>query len=118
MELTRRELLKSLLAGAITPAALPASAPQLRALEPAVEVANPLEHYPNRDWEEVYPEQYSYDGTFTFVCSPNDTHECRIRAFLKNGIVSRVEQNYDVGRYADLEGNRATVAWNPRMCLK
>src|SRR3990172_3292078 len=118
MELTRRELLKSLLAGAITPVALPASAPQLRALEPAVEVGNPLEHYPNRDWEAVYPEQYSYDGTFTFVCSPNDTHECRIRAFLKNGIISRVEQNYDIGQYADPEGNRATVAWNPRMCLK
>jgi nitrate reductase alpha subunit len=83
-----------------------------------VAVDNPLEHYPDRDWEQVYREQYGYDGSFTFVCSPNDTHACRLRAFTRNGIVARIEQNYDVDRYSDLFGNKATAHWNPRGCLK
>ncbi|MFQ6029299.1 MAG: molybdopterin oxidoreductase, partial [Dehalococcoidia bacterium] len=79
---------------------------------------NPLEDYPNRDWEQVYQDQYSYDGSFTWVCSPNDTHECRLRAFVKNGVVLRSEQNYDSGNISDLYGNQATASWNPRGCSK
>lgn len=41
-----------------------------------------------------------------------------MRAFLRNGIILRSEQNYDVGRYADLYGNTATPHWNPRGCKK
>ncbi len=84
----------------------------------SVSVDNPLEFYPARDWEKIYRDQYRYDSTFTYVCSPNDTHACRVRAFVRNGVIMRVEQNYDVGRYSDLYGNKATVHWNPRMCLK
>ena len=83
-----------------------------------VAVTNPLEDYPNRDWETVYRDQYAYDDSFTFVCSPNDTHACRLRAFRRNGIVARIEQNYDSGRLTDLDGNRATEHWNPRGCSK
>ncbi|MFQ5693307.1 MAG: molybdopterin-dependent oxidoreductase, partial [Nitrospinota bacterium] len=90
----------------------------LAGLKPTVQVGNPLESYPDRDWEKVYRDQYRYDDTFAYVCSPNDTHACRMRAYVRNGVVMRIEQNYDVDRYADLDGNRATVNWNPRGCLK
>lgn len=89
-----------------------------RTLQPAVQIDNPLEYYPDRDWERVYHDQYRYDGSFTYVCSPNDTHACRVRAFVRNGVVMRVEQNYDHHKIKDLYGNQATRAWNPRMCLK
>ena len=89
----------------------------LRRLQ-VVAIANPLEDYPNRDWEKVYRDQYGYDDSFTWVCSPNDTHACRLRAFTRNGIVTRIEQNYDVDRYTDLLGNKATAHWNPRGCEK
>jgi len=81
-------------------------------------ISNPLHYYPRRGWEKVYRDQYHVDRSFTFVCSPNDTHACRLRAFVRNGVVMRVEQNYDHHRYADLHGNQATPHWNPRGCLK
>ena len=89
-----------------------------RTVVPISQQTNPLESYPNRDWEDVYRDQYDYDSSFTWVCSPNDTHECRLRAFVKNGIVLRSEQNYDSGNIADIYGNKATTAWNPRGCSK
>lgn len=95
-----------------------ASAFAQRNLAPAAGITNPLEHYPDRDWEKVYHDQYRYDRSFTFICAPNDTHMCRVRAFVRNGVVTRLEQNYDHHKYRDLYGNQATYAWNPRMCLK
>ena len=83
-----------------------------------VSVDNPLASYPDRDWEKLYRDQYRYDRTFTWVCAPNDTHMCRLRAFVRNGVVVRSEQNYDHQNYTDLYGNRATPAWNPRACPK
>jgi nitrate reductase alpha subunit len=81
-------------------------------------IENPLLHYPDRDWERVYRDQYAYDDSFTLVCAPNDTHMCRLRAFTRNGIVTRLEQNYNSGDYRDPQGNSSTVAWNPRGCAK
>jgi len=81
-------------------------------------VKNPLDYYPNRGWEHIYRDQYAYDDSFTYVCSPNDTHACRMRAFTRNGVVVRTEQNYDVDRYADLQGNTSTAHWHPRGCSK
>ncbi|MBI2294498.1 MAG: molybdopterin-dependent oxidoreductase [Betaproteobacteria bacterium] len=89
-----------------------------RTLAPTNGIENPLEFYPERDWEEVYRNQYAYDRSFTFICSPNDTHACRVQAFVRNGIAVRVEQPYELQDYKDLYGNRCTRAWNPRMCLK
>lgn len=83
-----------------------------------VSVDNPLAAYPDRNWESVYRDQYRYDRSFTWVCAPNDTHMCRMRAFVRNGVIVRMEQNYDVQRYGDLYGNRATSHWNPRGCPK
>ncbi|MCK6494457.1 MAG: twin-arginine translocation signal domain-containing protein, partial [Nitrospira sp.] len=117
MQLSRRQFLK-VSAGTVAAAAIADKALALTALQPVVEVDNPLGEYPDRSWERVYHDQYRYDSSFTWVCSPNDTHACRIRAFVRNGVVMRVEQNYDHQTYEDLYGNRGTFAHNPRMCLK
>jgi nitrate reductase alpha subunit len=113
-KLTRRDFLK--LTG-VSALALAASELRWQLLEP-INVDNPLAAYPDRDWEKIYRDQYRYDSSFTYVCSPNDTHACRLRAFVRNGIILRSEQNYDVGQYADLYGNTATPHWNPRGCKK
>ena len=112
--LSRRDFLKLTGASAI---ALAATELEWRLLAP-ISVDNPLAAYPDRDWETIYRDQYRYDSSFTYVCSPNDTHACRLRAFVRNGIILRSEQNYDVGRYADLYGNTATPHWSPRGCKK
>ncbi len=116
MKLTRRNFIK---VAASTGAAvvLADKALALQTLQPIAD-ANPLEVYPSRGWEKIYRNQYRYDSSFTFVCSPNDTHACRLRAFVRNGVAVRIEQNYDVDRYADLFGNKATPNWHPRGCLK
>ena len=41
-----------------------------------------------------------------------------MRAFVRNGVVMRIEQNYDAGRIQDALGNSTTAHWNPRGCLK
>ncbi len=87
----------------------------LAALEPG---QNPLAGSVARDWEQIYRDQYRYDRTFDWVCSPNDTHACRCRAYVRNGIVTRLGSTYDYETYADLYGNHATPNWNPRQCAK
>ena len=79
---------------------------------------NPLAGSPTRGWEKIYRDQYRYDSTFDWVCSPNDTHACRVRAYVRNGIVTRFGATYDYQNYSDLYGNHATVNWNPRQCAK
>jgi nitrate reductase alpha subunit len=66
----------------------------------------------------IYRDQYKYDRHFDWVCSPNDTHACRVRAYVRNGIVTRLGSTYDYQTYADLYGNKATANWNPRQCAK
>ena len=115
MAVSRRRFLKTCLAAG--GGAFLASGPSGWAFDP-VSVENPLGAYPARDWEKVYLDQYRYDDTFTWICAPNDTHMCRLRAFVRNGVMIRSEQNYDHDRCGDLYGNRATKAWNPRGCPK
>ncbi len=91
--------------------------PHLFGLQP-VNIANPLGVYPNRGWEEVYRDQYRYDRSFSWVCAPNDTHNCRMVAFVRNGIVLRSEQQYESGKVKDLYGHTDTEHWNPRGCAK
>jgi nitrate reductase alpha subunit len=90
----------------------------LELLSAQVGVDNPLLEYPSRDWEQILRDQYAYDDSFTFVCAPNDTHMCRLRAFTQNGVVKRIEQNYDGAFYSDPQGNHASAHWNPRGCPK
>ncbi|HYV43233.1 MAG TPA: molybdopterin-dependent oxidoreductase, partial [Myxococcaceae bacterium] len=112
----RRTFVQALSAGAGAAMATGGTAFAFNALSPTVEVDNPLAAYPNRGWEKVYLDQYRYDSSFTWVCSPNCTHECRLRAFVRNGVMLRAEQNYDCDRVSDLYGNKASAAWNPRGC--
>ncbi len=114
MNISRRDFLK--MSGAVGGVALTKYL-HLQLLEP-VNVLNPLADYPDRSWEEIYRNQYAYDSSFTYVCSPNDTHACRLRAFVRNGVILRSETNYDVDSYSDLYGNTATAHWHPRGCKK
>jgi nitrate reductase / nitrite oxidoreductase, alpha subunit len=111
---SRREFLKLSGAAAL---GLAMTRLELLALDP-INVDNPLDAYPDRGWEKIYRDQYRYDSSFTYVCSPNDTHACRMRAFVRNGVILRSETNYDVERYGDLYGNKATAHWHPRGCKK
>ncbi len=115
--LTRRAFLKLTTAGAAGATALYFET-KMAFLQASPGIDNPLAFYPSRDWEKVYRDQYHYDSSFAFICAPNDTHMCRLRAMVRNGVVVRIEQNYDGGSYKDPQGNSSSVAWNPRACLK
>lgn len=83
-----------------------------------VSVANPLADYPNRGWEKQYRDVYTTDGSFHFLCAPNDTHNCLLKAYTKNGVIVRVEPSYGYGKAKDLDGNGASSRWDPRACQK
>jgi nitrate reductase alpha subunit len=83
-----------------------------------VRVDNPLADYPARDWEHVYRDLYRSDSTFTFLCAPNDTHNCLLRAHVKNGVVTRIAPTYGYHKAKDLHGNGASQRWDPRCCQK
>ncbi len=112
----RREFLQWL--GMGTGTAVASLGVPLRLLAAVDPTQNPLAGSVGRDWEEIYRDQYKYDSWFDWVCSPNDTHACRVRAYVRNGIVTRLGSSYDYQTYADLYGNKATVNWNPRQCAK
>jgi nitrate reductase alpha subunit len=83
-----------------------------------VEEGNPLARRVSRDWERIYRDQYHYDSSFDWVCSPNDTHACRVRAYVRNGIVVRSGETYNYHTYRDLYGHHASRNWEPRQCAK
>jgi len=117
MKLTRLEFLKLSTASSLG-AFLFSNEVTLWAFEADPTIENPLAHYPNRDWENIYRDQYRYDSKFSWVCSPNDTHACRVTAMVRNGIAVRMGNTYDYQKYTDIYGNKATVNWNPRQCAK
>ena len=82
------------------------------------DIVNPLAFYPAREWEKIYRDQYRYDSVFDWVCSPNDTHACRVLAYVRNGVITRMGTQYNYQNYSDLYGNKATPNWNPRQCAK
>jgi len=114
--LTRRDFLRWLGIGSGT--AVVCTGLPLRLLAAARPDENPLAGTVDRAWEKIYRDQYKYDRTFDWVCSPNDTHACRARAYVRNEIVTRLGSTYDYQTYADLYGNHATINWNPRQCAK
>jgi nitrate reductase alpha subunit len=83
-----------------------------------VAIDNPLSNYPNRDWEKTYRDLYHYDSSFTFLCAPNDTHNCLLRGYVKNGVVTRIAPTYGYHKAKDLDGNQSTRRWDPRCCQK
>lgn len=123
--LSRRTLIgRALAAGSV--AALAEAVGPARFLSPAAaaDVAqalvpgNPLQVMPDRSWERIYRDQFNEDSSFVFTCAPNDTHNCLLRAHVKNGVVVRISPTYGYGKAKDLDGNRASHRWDPRVCQK
>jgi nitrate reductase alpha subunit len=114
---SRRTFLKI---GGSSAAALGAAAllRDLAFLQSVPEIANPLTHYPSRNWEKVYRDMYRTDSKFTFLCAPNCTHNCLLSASVKSGVVTRIEPSYQFGKATDLYGNQASSRWDPRACQK
>jgi nitrate reductase alpha subunit len=112
----RRGFLKGLFGAALTGVGAAEAAP-IRYLQP-MEVANPLASYPNRDWERTYRNIFKPDSTFVFLCAPNDTHNCLLKAYVKNGVVVRIGPTFGYGKAKDLYGNTASHRWDPRLCQK
>jgi nitrate reductase alpha subunit len=81
-------------------------------------VDNPLAEYPSRDWEKTYRDLFKADSSFTFTCAPNDTHNCILRGYMKNGVLARIGPTYGYGKTTDLQGNHASARWDPRCCQK
>lgn len=113
-EFSRRDFLKWSLAGV---AGMAASAPKLAFLQP-VNVENPLGEYPDRGWEKLYRDKFAYDSTFVFTCAPNDTHNCLLKAYVRNGVVVRIMPTYGYGKAVDPYGNSPSHRWEPRCCQK
>ncbi len=114
---TRRHFLRQAAVAATVAGTSGAWADTLRFLAP-MRIDNPLAAYPNRDWEEAYRNIFKSDSTFTFLCAPNDTHNCLLKAYVKNGVVTRIGPTYGYGKAEDLEGHRASHRWDPRICQK
>ena len=113
----RRKFLKDMiLAGAMVSGHTVFGAP-IRYFKPT-HVDNPLAFYPNRDWEKAYRNIFEYDSSFVFLCAPNDTHNCLLKAYVKNGVVARIGPSYGYGKATDLYGNKASHRWDPRICQK
>ncbi len=79
---------------------------------------SPLEAYPDRGWEKVFRNIYKEDSHFHFLCSPNDTHNCLLKAHVKNGVITRISPSFRYGEAKDLYGNAASHRWDPRACQK
>ena len=81
-------------------------------------ITNPLAVYPDRGWEAVYRDLWKYDSKYTFLCAPNDTHNCILNAHVRNGVVTRIGPTMRYGEAKDLAGNGTTHRWDPRVCQK
>jgi nitrate reductase alpha subunit len=81
-------------------------------------IENPLASYPDRNWERVYRDLWQADSQFTFLCAPNDTHNCILNAYVRSGIVTRIGPTMRYGEAADYYGNRTSNRWDPRVCQK
>lgn len=112
---TRRDFLKgaSATAGAVALGDLLS----LAVLRPA-QAASPLQDYPDRDWERLYRDVYAYDDSYIFMCTPNCTHNCYLRAYVKNGVVTRCGPSQRYHEASDVYGTRASQRWDPRHCNK
>ena len=112
-EISRREFMARMTAAGF--GALAVSATNAWGLEA---ITNPLAVYPNRDWEKVYRDLWKYDSTYTFTCAPNDTHNCLLNAYVRDGVVTRIGPSMKYGLAKDLAGNGTSHRWDPRVCQK
>jgi nitrate reductase alpha subunit len=96
---------------------LPELTAELSMLQPIEPIANPLQAYPSRGWEDVYRDLYTPDSTYHYLCAPNDTHGCLLRASVKNGVAVYADPSFGYHRASDLYGNTASNRWDPRACV-
>ena len=115
MAITRRHFVKLSLASLGTAMM---QKPLLHAFDFLSEIDNPLQFYPSRDWERIYRNQFKHDSEYHFLCAPNDTHNCLLKAFVKNGVITRIGPSYGYGKAKDLDGNTSSHRWEPRLCNK
>ncbi|RTL09286.1 MAG: molybdopterin oxidoreductase [Acidimicrobiia bacterium] len=94
-----------------------ALAPHLSMLQSIEAIPNPLAAYPNRDWEDVYRDLYRPDSTYHYLCAPNDTHGCLLKASVKNGVAVYADPSFGYHRARDIYGNTASSRWDPRACV-
>ncbi|MBW1685129.1 MAG: molybdopterin oxidoreductase, partial [Deltaproteobacteria bacterium] len=113
VDMTRRGFLEAMAVAGF--GAFAASASRAWALD-AIE--NPLAHYPSRDWERTYRDLWKTDSAFTFLCAPNDTHNCILEAQVRSGVMVRIGPTMRYGEATDIYGNRASHRWDPRTCQK
>jgi nitrate reductase alpha subunit len=113
----RRSFLKGMAAAGALASTRSAFGAPIKYFKP-IHVDNPLAFYPNRDWEKAYRNIFSFDSSFVFLCAPNDTHNCLLKAYVKNGVVARIGPTYGYGKATDLYGNGASHRWDPRICQK
>ena len=111
---TRRDFLQMTAGGLASTTAQPIFA----ALKFIEDVDNPLDFYPAKDWEKIYRNQFKHDSTYHFLCAPNDTHNCLLKAYVKNNVITRIGPSYGYGKAKDLYGNQASSRWEPRLCQK
>ncbi|MGE4159068.1 MAG: molybdopterin-dependent oxidoreductase [Planctomycetota bacterium] len=117
-EMSRRSFVKILgISGGLLAATKWTHASTLKYFKP-VNIENPLAAYPDRDWEKTYRNIFAHDSSFVFLCAPNDTHNCLLKAYVKNGVVQRIGPSYGYGKATDLYGNQASARWDPRICQK
>ncbi|MEM4410739.1 MAG: molybdopterin-dependent oxidoreductase [Candidatus Caldarchaeum sp.] len=120
MRISRREFIKlvqSTAAVSTIASLIPEEGFGFQYIEPIDPSINPLKTYPSTDWEKVYRELYTPDETFHYLCAPNDTHGCLLKASVKNGVVVYVDPSYGYGKATDIYGNRASARWDPRVCI-
>jgi nitrate reductase alpha subunit len=98
LDVNRREFLKA----ASTTVALVAGSEllSLSMLRPAGAFPNPLAHYPDRNWEQLYRDVYEPDDSF------------------KNGVVTRCGPTQRYHDATDVYGTKASQRWDPRHCNK
>ncbi|MCA9522963.1 MAG: molybdopterin-dependent oxidoreductase, partial [Myxococcales bacterium] len=113
-DLSRRQFLSTSAIAATTAV----SGPLLAGLKFPFAVENPLTHYPNRGWEKIYRDIFRHDSTFHFLCAPNDTHNCLLKCYVKNGVITRVGPSYGYSKATDLYGTKVSARWEPRICQK
>lgn len=114
---TRRSFVKALAASSAIVSSQSAFGAPIRFFQPT-QIDNPLAYYPNRDWERVYRNLFEPDSSFVFLCAPNDTHNCLLKTYVKNGVAVRIGPTYGYGKATDLYGNKASARWDPRLCQK
>ena len=65
----------------------------------------------------MYRDLYTPDSTYHYLCAPNDTHGCLLRASVKNGVAVYADASFGYHKATDLYGNKASNRWDPRACV-